>query len=103
MTTPPVVTPAPITGRAYRKLREFVLRRDGWTCRHCGAALHHKRCSTRGCDHCPHVDHWPVARRHGGTSTPDNLVASCQRCNLGKGTDSHVNGVTSSLRTSRAW
>ena len=57
------------------KTRFDVFKRDGFMCQYCG-------------DHPPnallHVDHiHPVAE--GGDNDPDNLVTSCQRCNLGKG------------------
>lgn len=57
------------------KTRFEVFKRDGFTCQYCGA-------------HPPavilHVDHiHPVA--DGGTNDEDNLVTSCDRCNLGKG------------------
>jgi 5-methylcytosine-specific restriction endonuclease McrA len=54
--------------RQWRKLREQVLARDGYTCRNCGAPAEH-------------VDHIiPLAR--GGTDTVQNLRATCARCNL---------------------
>lgn len=57
------------------KTRFDVFKRDKFTCQYCGA-------------HPPsvvlHVDHiHPVAE--GGTNDEDNLVTSCDRCNLGKG------------------
>lgn len=58
-----------------KKLRFEVFKRDGFKCMYCGA-------------HPPsvllHVDHiHPVAE--GGKNSIDNLVTSCEPCNLGKG------------------
>jgi hypothetical protein len=57
------------------KKRFEVFKRDGFVCMYCGS-------------HPPevllHVDHiTPVAE--GGGNEMDNLIASCDRCNLGKG------------------
>lgn len=54
------------------KLRQRVLKRDGYRCRYCG--------STKKPFHLDHV--YPVSK--GGETTYDNLVTSCQNCNLGK-------------------
>lgn len=58
-----------------KKTRFDVFKRDSFTCQYCGA-------------HPPsvvlHVDHVdPVA--NGGSNDIDNLVTSCDSCNLGKG------------------
>jgi hypothetical protein len=58
-----------------KKLRFDVFKRDGFICAYCGATP-------------PtvvlHVDHiHPVAE--GGTNDIDNLITSCQPCNIGKG------------------
>lgn len=58
-----------------KRLRFNVFKRDGFTCQYCGA-------------HPPmvilHVDHIvPVVE--GGSNDIDNLVASCEPCNIGKG------------------
>lgn len=58
-----------------KKLRFDVFKRDGFICQYCGA-------------HPPqailHLDHIvPVAE--GGPDDGDNLVTSCEGCNLGKG------------------
>lgn len=58
-----------------KKLRFDVFKRDSFTCQYCGA-------------HPPkvvlHVDHIdPVA--NGGSNNIDNLITSCECCNLGKG------------------
>jgi hypothetical protein len=54
--------------------RFAIFQRDNFTCQYCGAKAPGATL---------HVDHIvPVAR--GGTSRPENLVTSCQNCNLGK-------------------
>lgn len=56
------------------RTRFEVLKRDNHTCRYCGA---------KAPDVTLHVDHViPVAL--GGSDKPDNLVAACETCNLGK-------------------
>ncbi|MGI9099753.1 MAG: HNH endonuclease [Solirubrobacteraceae bacterium] len=52
--------------------RRAVFARDGWTCQYCGS-----RSSLT-------VDH-VIPRSKGGTSTWDNIVASCAPCNRRKG------------------
>jgi len=55
-------------------LRFAIFERDEFTCQYCGATAPDAQLV---------VDHvMPVAR--GGGSDPDNLVASCARCNQGK-------------------
>lgn len=57
-----------------RRLRFEVLRRDGYTCRYCGA---------KAPDVTLTVDHVvPIAL--GGDDDPRNLVTACQPCNAGK-------------------
>lgn len=57
-----------------RRLRFEILRRDGHTCRYCGA---------KAPDVALTVDHViPVAL--GGTDDPTNLVTACAACNSGK-------------------
>lgn len=57
-----------------RRLRFEVLRRDGHTCRYCGASAPEAKLT---------VDHViPVAL--GGSDDPGNLVAACASCNGGK-------------------
>lgn len=61
-----------------KRTRFEVLRRDGHTCRYCGASAP---------DVALQVDHViPVAL--GGTDGPDNLVAACRDCNYGKSSSS---------------
>lgn len=56
-------------------VRFQVLERDGFRCRYCGLEASEAQL---------HVDHVvPVSK--GGTHGLENLVASCERCNLGKG------------------
>jgi HNH endonuclease len=57
-----------------RRLRFEVLRRDGYTCRYCGA---------RAPDVTLIVDH-VVPTTLGGDDDPRNLVTACQPCNAGK-------------------
>lgn len=54
------------------QLRDFVLERDGYCCRYCGSKI--------GPFHLDHV--YPVSR--GGETTKNNLVTSCEKCNLSK-------------------
>lgn len=57
-----------------KRLRFEVLRRDNHTCQYCGE---------KAPDVTLHVDHVvPVSL--GGSDKPDNLVAACKDCNLGK-------------------
>jgi len=69
-----------ISGKGYQEgllyasnLREYVLSRDKHTCRYCG-----KSGVILNLDHV-------VPRSRGGATRPDNLVASCIRCNMAKG------------------
>ena len=57
-----------------KRLRFQIFDRDKFTCRYCG----------RQSDTCVlHVDHLiPVSK--GGTNDPENLITSCEDCNLGK-------------------
>jgi hypothetical protein len=75
---PPPVAPRPRTQLGARRLsvrlRFAVLERCGFACVYCGR---------RPPDVALHVDHvHPVVA--GGGSKPENLVAACQDCNLGK-------------------
>lgn len=70
-----------------KKTRFDVFKRDGFVCQYCGG-------------HPPdvvlHVDHiHPVA--DGGTNDIDNLVTSCDSCNLGKGARS-LKAIPESLK-----
>jgi len=57
-----------------KRLRFEILRRDNHTCQYCGEKAPNVTL---------HVDHVvPVSL--GGTDKPDNLVAACKDCNLGK-------------------
>lgn len=58
-----------------KKQRFEIFKRDGFECQYCGA-------TPPGCT--LHVDHIiPVAL--GGANDEDNLITSCDSCNLGKG------------------
>lgn len=54
------------------ELRDFIFKRDNYTCRYCGTKT------------APfHLDHvYPVSK--GGETTEENLVTSCLRCNVKK-------------------
>lgn len=54
-------------------LREFVLRRDGYMCRHCGST-----------DTVRLVADHIISRRNGGSHHPDNLQCLCHSCNSRK-------------------
>lgn len=57
-----------------KRLRFEIFARDGFTCRYCGRQSDVVQL---------HVDHViPVCQ--GGTNDPENLVAACADCNLGK-------------------
>lgn len=56
--------------RAWRKLRAWVLVRDGYRCGYCG-------------DSANTVDH-VIPRIDGGSDDPANLVACCWRCQRGE-------------------
>jgi 5-methylcytosine-specific restriction endonuclease McrA len=57
--------------RHWRKIRERILRRDGYICQYCG-----QEANT--------VDH-VIPRKLNGLDTDDNLLAACSRCNYSKG------------------
>ncbi len=58
-----------------KKLRTFILERDGYSCRYCGTVGTAKEMN---------VDHVLAVVRGGGNSYA-NLVTSCWRCNIQKG------------------
>lgn len=66
-----------MTKRKYisKKIRFEIFNRDGFTCHYCGA---HPPESILQIDHII-----PVSK--GGTNDPENLITSCQSCNIGKG------------------
>ena len=72
--------------RKWRKLRAFVLVRDGGICHICGRAGANS------------VDHYPVARAHGGGDDPANLAAAHKSCNEARGAR-----VAEQPVTSRRW
>lgn len=57
-----------------RRLRFEILRRDGHTCRYCGAKAPEVPLT---------VDH-VIPQTLGGSDDPNNLVTACQPCNSGK-------------------
>lgn len=60
-------------------LREFVAVRAGYRCEYC--LLHEEDAYS------PHqIDH-VVSRKHGGSTSIDNLAFCCMRCNVWKGSD----------------
>jgi len=61
--------------RAWRKIRAWVLRRDGYRCQ---VTRDGRPCHATAVD----VDHI-VRREHGGTDAPSNLRAACASCNRG--------------------
>lgn len=74
-----------------KKLRFDVFKRDGFVCQYCGS-------------HPPevilHVDHIkPVC--DGGTNEIDNLITSCESCNLGKGANP-LSNIPESLKEKTA-
>jgi 5-methylcytosine-specific restriction protein A len=54
----------------WRKIRHYVLKRDGHKCKMCGRRATH-------CDH-------KKLRKNGGTDELKNLRALCQTCNLAR-------------------
>lgn len=63
---------------AWRKIRERILIRDGYTCQWCGAEANT-------------VDH-VIERSQGGSDHEDNLIAACNRCNYGRVGRKALNG-----------
>lgn len=58
-----------------KKRRFDIFKRDSFRCQYCGDTPPNALL---------HVDHI-VPVKNGGQNDPDNLITSCQRCNLGKG------------------
>lgn len=58
--------------RQWRKVRRFVLRRDGFRCHWCGHAA-------------TQADHLVPVVQGGARYDPDNVVASCAPCNQSRG------------------
>lgn len=61
----------------YLKLRFNVFKRDSFTCQYCGRSVISDKIKL-------HVDH-VKSKKRGGENTFDNLITSCEDCNLGKG------------------
>lgn len=70
-----------------KKIRFDVFKRDKFTCQYCGATPPRVIL---------HVDHI-VAVAEGGKNNIDNLVTSCEACNLGKGARS-LSDIPQSLK-----
>ena len=69
-----------------KKLRQAVLRRDSYTCKHCG------RSPRKDPNVTLHVDHiLPVSK--GGTNDMSNLQTLCSECNLYKSNYYDPNGI----------
>ena len=77
-----------------KRTRYEVLRRDSFTCRYCGS---------KAPDVELHVDHvMPTAL--GGSDKPDNLVAACRDCNVGKAsTDPDAGTVADVSEDAERW
>jgi 5-methylcytosine-specific restriction endonuclease McrA len=63
----PKLTPLRLDPASYERLRQEVLRRDGWRCQVCGTMsnleIHHKE-----------------FRSHSGNDSEDNLITLCTAC-----------------------
>lgn len=67
------------SSRAWRKVRRFVLERDGYRCQVPTEA-------GQPClEHATHVDHVVPRSQGGAFLDPANLRAACQACNLTRG------------------
>jgi len=62
-----------------QKLRKEILERDKYLCQYCGINL----VELENIGFPAHIDHIKP-RRSGGKHNPENLVACCWKCNLGK-------------------
>ena len=60
-----------VRAKGWAKTRLAILQRDGYECHYCGGVA-------------TEVDH-VIPRASGGSEEPENLVASCMRCNRSKG------------------
>lgn len=70
-----------------KKLRFEIFHRDGFSCQYCGSTPPNTVL---------HIDHiFPV--KSGGTNDQDNLITSCEACNLGKSAK-HLNDVPLSIK-----
>lgn len=70
-----------------RRLRFEILRRDGHTCRYCGATAPDAPLT---------VDH-VIPRVLGGSDDPNNLVTACRDCNAGKASTSPDETIVSDV------
>ena len=70
------IKPKYIKKGSYLELRFFILKRDNFTCQYCGKNPKEDKIKL-------HLDHIiPVSK--GGLTNKDNLITSCQECNIGK-------------------
>jgi len=58
------------------KLRFEIFKRDNFTCQYCGRNVKEDKIKL----HCDHI----IPKNKGGKFKEDNLITSCQECNLGK-------------------
>src|SRR3990170_1263846 len=70
-----------------KRVRFEVFKRDGFTCQYCGAT------PPKVILHLDHI----TAVANGGSNDQDNLVTSCENCNLGK-SSIPLSSVPKSLR-----
>lgn len=61
-----------VNEESWRQLREFILRRDNYTCQYCG--------DKTGPFEADHV----IPKSRGGLDIAENLVCACMRCNRSK-------------------
>ena len=63
----PKITPLRLDSASYERLRQEILRRDGWKCQSCGAMsnleVHHRK-----------------FRSHSGSDSKENLITLCTSC-----------------------
>lgn len=72
--SPPSASPKDQHMAVSKRLRYEIFKRDGHTCRYCGATAPDVKLT---------IDH-VTPEALGGTDTPDNLVTACGPCNSGK-------------------
>ena len=62
----------------WRRVRSFVLARDGWACRRCGVGVH-PRCCALGCPACGEVHHVDGVVSGHNVERCVTLCVSCHR------------------------